>query len=300
MENPLVMGVYCLYYETGDGQFYIGKSTNIHNRYKEHCSDLRNKTHHNSNITYKFNELGVFPTLYIIEEVTNPLILSDREIHWIEVFDSFHNGMNNTNGGDGAFGEGNPNALYLKKVYIDIAKLLAYTDKSYLEISREIGVSDRVVGIISSGKCHTWLQYEVPEVYSAILEKIGSRNSRAHKKEVYEKVFLRLATTTDRISDISKTEGIGHRIVERIASGEYNLWLRDKYPELYSILLAKKGTRRVFAARKDPYPEVLAPDGTTHTFTNAREFANTWGLQQSNVIALVNGKIKTHKGWKLK
>lgn len=294
----LKSGIYCLYYELGDYQYYIGKSIDILDRYKNHCSHLKNGTHHNKHLQSKYQSTQVLPSISILEEL--PIDKLDlAEIRWISEFDSYYNGMNETKGGDSSYGESNPFALYSKDTYIEIAKLLAYTDLHYKDIATKLGVSDRVIGTIGTGKMHTWLNSEIPEVYDIILSKMGTRNSNTLQDTEYIQILFRLANTEDRLIDISKETGIGNRIIERISQGKSHVYLKDKYPEEYARMIAKIGTRRVKAARTIPYPDIVSPEGIVYSLTNVREFCRNNNLQQSMLGMVIRGQTKQHKGWKL-
>jgi hypothetical protein len=88
------------------GKVYIGQTKNIKNRfnqYKNKHTETQPKLH-NSLCKYGFD----LHKKEIIEEVLLSE-LSDREIHWINFYDSFKNGLNCTIGGDSGFmfGENN-------------------------------------------------------------------------------------------------------------------------------------------------------------------------------------------------
>lgn len=294
----IVSGIYCLHYELEDYQYYIGKSIDILDRYKNHCSHLKNGTHHNKNLQAKYYDVQILPSMHILEKVPiNSLDLA--EIDWISKFDSYYNGMNETKGGESSYGESNPFSLYSKDTYIEIAKLLAYTDLQYREIAVQLSVSDRVVSTIGMGYTHTWLNSEVPEIYAAITSKIGTRNSNSLQEEAYVQILFRLANTDDRLVDISKETGISNRIIERLSSGQSHTYLKNLYPEEYAKMLSKIGNRRVKSARSTPYPDILSPDGVVHSLTNVREFCRNNNLQQSLLGMVIRGQARQHKGWTL-
>lgn len=84
-----------------NGHCYIGQSNNIIRRLNEHKWALRNNRHENDYLQKAWNKYGEQNfSIEIIEECTLEK-LSEREILYIEKYDSFINGYNNTKGGEG-------------------------------------------------------------------------------------------------------------------------------------------------------------------------------------------------------
>ena len=69
---------------------YVGSSTNFRKRKIEHFSTLRTGKHCNPILQSSFNKYGekCFEFL-VIEILENKNILTDRELHWINVYKSF-------------------------------------------------------------------------------------------------------------------------------------------------------------------------------------------------------------------
>ena len=80
---------------------YIGKSTvSIEERYRRHLSDAKRLDTHLARAFRLYGEDAF--ELSLIEECPEDLtLLSNREIYWIDKFDSYYNGYNETKGGDG-------------------------------------------------------------------------------------------------------------------------------------------------------------------------------------------------------
>lgn len=87
-----------------NGKDYIGKTLNtIENRWKEHCSDYKKSRCEKRPLYEAMNKYGI--EHFHIEQIEkcSADILSEREIYWIEQYDSFVSGYNATRGGDGKF-----------------------------------------------------------------------------------------------------------------------------------------------------------------------------------------------------
>lgn len=165
----MTCGIYILYYETDDFQYYIGKSINIESRYKDHCSKLLNKSHKNNGLVSGFNMQKSLPS-YDILEVTLEAELYTREEYWITLFDCYHNGMNETPGGEGVgVGEVHPMSIYTNDKITEVFNILVnQPDLTYVEIERLSKVSKHVIRDIARGKTHCWLSQTYPKEYSIL------------------------------------------------------------------------------------------------------------------------------------
>lgn len=291
-------GIYCLYFENANNKYYIGKSLNIKYRYAIHCRDLRNNVHHNINLQHAYNKYAVYPTIQLLEipEIGD---LSSREIYWIEQFDAFTKGYNRTGGGEGSgYGSTCPSALYDEYTYTSILYMLAYYDMSIIEIANELEVYSNVVTSIALKNSHTYLQNRFPKVYDLATSRHGMyETNRKHTDETYYKILLDLANTSDKYNVIANRYSITEGIVEDIGRGSTHKYLANKYPELYSKMLSKKGARRSGSHSGKEYPAVKSPEGIIYTFKNAKGFALQHGLHQGHFAELLNYKAKSHKGW---
>lgn len=112
-----------------NNKVYIGKThNNIQKRFQEHCRDCHKETFENRPLYRAMNKYGVEHFhIELVEETDNP---EEREIYWIEQYNSYHDGYNATLGGDG-------------KCYLD-RKLLIDTYLQYqnaVEAAKILGIS---------------------------------------------------------------------------------------------------------------------------------------------------------------
>lgn len=82
------------------GEIYIGCSINIQERWNNHRSNLKKNRHENKHLQAVYNKYGDVFDYSIIEECSIEN-LHEREIFYIQKFDSIKNGYNQTAGGDG-------------------------------------------------------------------------------------------------------------------------------------------------------------------------------------------------------
>lgn len=120
-------------------KIYIGKTEfSIEKRFREHCSDSTRRRTEQRPLYCAMNKYGIEHFhIELIEETDKP---EEREIYWIEQFNSYHNGYNATLGGDG-------------KTLIDYKKVLNLFDTTSLsqkEIAEQCNCSkDSVKNIVS-------------------------------------------------------------------------------------------------------------------------------------------------------
>ena len=94
----------CIYKITNliNDKVYIGKTLKTaEERWKEHCRDCKRKRCEKRPLYSAMNKYGVENFICETIEECSVEILSDREIYWIEYYNSFHYGYNATRGGDG-------------------------------------------------------------------------------------------------------------------------------------------------------------------------------------------------------
>lgn len=78
---------------------YIGQSKNLKKRQQTHMSELKNNRHFNSYLQKAYNKYGKEQFQWEVLEYCNIGNLNEREIYWINYYNSFKEGFNMTEGG---------------------------------------------------------------------------------------------------------------------------------------------------------------------------------------------------------
>ena len=148
-----------------NNKVYIGQSVDIMCRWYAHKNSAKDKSQDSyTKIHTVMNELGIDNFYIEILEECEYSKLDEREIYWIDFFNSYKNGYNMTLGGDSNRGESNGRHLLTEEQVIEIR--LAYGNKIPF---RE--VYNKYKGIISKRGLQkvwhfeTW-KYILPEVYT--------------------------------------------------------------------------------------------------------------------------------------
>lgn len=138
----------------------------------------------------------------------------------------------------------------------------------------------------------------------------GSANSIYSNSQVIESFLMLVDTTYYTAIDIYRKTGVSTDIIGKISCGILHTWLKEVFPEEYTILLNKVGTRKNNSATvvSDKlgaikqgiiYPKVRSPAGIVYQVDNAYRFAKLNGLAGNHFQEVLNGHRKSHKGWKL-
>ena len=89
----ILCGIYCIE-NTINQKKYIGQSIDIYRRWQEHKLARTKQTISSAIIKYGINNFS-----FRIIELCERNLLNEREIYWINYYDTYHNGYNETPGG---------------------------------------------------------------------------------------------------------------------------------------------------------------------------------------------------------
>lgn len=304
-----IIGIYKLEF-VGTDKCYIGQSRDILKRYSSHKLDM-SKQESSKKLNEAYTLYGV-PKLVILTECRES-DLNIYELETIEIFDSINNGFNtmdSNNERPSLSGEYAPMAVCTNEQVIEAFTYLVDNPELSREyISKVVDISINIVRDIASGVSHKWLQKQFPDKYNKLINSIGKRNngelnaySKYSNKQI-EEAFLQIINTDNSLKKISSDLEMDYNTIKSISSGSNHKWLKEKYPIEYSNMEKLKGTRggkyTNAAAKNIVYPNIVSPEGIEYSVTNIREFARDNGLNQGHLGAVLRGKEKQHKGWKL-
>lgn len=104
MAKEKICGIYCIE-NLINHKRYIGQSVDIYDRWIEHRWALNNRKHNNMHLTRSWHKYGEDNFEFTIIERCNENQLNEREIYWIDYYDSYYHGYNQIKGGDGCLGK---------------------------------------------------------------------------------------------------------------------------------------------------------------------------------------------------
>lgn len=136
-----------------NGKIYIGQSTNISRRWKEHRTRYTNVTEDSHIVLYKaIKKYGLNNFSFEVLEECKISELNEKEIYYIKLYNSeVPNGYNLTSGGNNSF----KTKLTLEQVK-EIKELLKNTSISQTEIAEKFQVSQVTISDINIGEA--WVE----------------------------------------------------------------------------------------------------------------------------------------------
>jgi hypothetical protein len=281
----MTCGIYKLSFQ-GIDKVYIGQSSNIENRLKQHIRKLLKNTHYNPKMQEAYLINCTLPILKILEEVKDASLMSTREIYWIDYFNSYHQGLNSTIGGTSlGLGAEHPSAKYTEDDYCAVVSFLALTDMTLLSISNELDIPLSIITAISSGSTHGYLENIMPTEYAQMRSKVGHR--KVGPRVGYPPLRGPDGTiyTVTNLLDFAKEHNLG----------KGNAGLSDL---ISGSVIAVKGfclaSRKIIRLISEVGEIVNVP-----IEKDKREFRTKYSLGVEGLRHLLNGTITTHKGWRI-
>lgn len=123
-----------------NGKVYIGQSVDIDRRQREHMRALNKSVHTNSYLQNAWNKYGAEQFAFEVLEECDLNSLDDREMYWINTYDSFNRNMgyNRTLGGDG-------NRLFSADTVYDACMLYKNNELTPDEIGKILNLDSKAV-----------------------------------------------------------------------------------------------------------------------------------------------------------
>lgn len=234
--------------ERGFNDRYCRKGQGIERVYNSYLYEQKHDRYYNVHLFRAIEKYGF--DAFTVDEVFDVALsydeLKDKEIFYIEQFDSFHNGYNSTLGGDGMLGyaapSGKDNKYSMRVCQISPDNKLIKIWDSLGDIKREFGISGGCISNVCTGRKETsmgfvWVyekDYDPNKDYSRIPKTRGGRN--------FSKPVLLLDPNNNIVQEffsaveVSEALGISKQEVSRICKHQrktpkYNLVFKSEYIE---------------------------------------------------------------------
>lgn len=147
-----------------NGHSYIGLSTNLEKRWAYHNSEYNQKREKTKVLYQAFKKYGIENFTFEVLEECKVSELSDKEVYYISLYNTYKDGYNMTAGGESNIGESHPNHKLTKADVEDIRTRYNNLERKkevYKLYQNRIGES----GFSKIWKGETWKQI-MPEVYT--------------------------------------------------------------------------------------------------------------------------------------
>lgn len=190
---------------------YVGQTTNLYyRRYKHEKYDPT----HPQVVEYQYplsraiRKYGLenFELIILEDNIQDNQLLIDREVFWINYYNTYKDGYNQTPGGKA------PKYIKFEKEIIDLAKALIKEGKMFKDISEITGISIAHLSEINTGKRH----YDDNEHYPLKQQTCGRKFSLEQINEIYD--LIRFSKRTMR--DIAKQYKVSDATIYSINRGE--------------------------------------------------------------------------------
>jgi group I intron endonuclease len=231
-----------------NGKCYIGQSVNLDSRLSDHKRELLKGTHHNKHMRRAFKQVGIKRFTFDVLEECNIEHLNEKEVWWIEFFDSTNRdcGYNFESGGGAGkrmhqetreemskarMGEGNP--MYGKKLSkahahairlrnrgnnnilnesdVSIIKQLLAEGVTQSELCKQFNVHHSTIGKIYSCDNWAWVSEELNETLMNRTATI--RDAKMDKaRELYGKGYS--------CKEVSDVVGYSQHYIQKILGGD--------------------------------------------------------------------------------
>ena len=169
----MTIGIYLLRF-SGTDKVYIGQSLNLETRLTRHICRVTSGTG-SKKLTKAFKDYG-YPSIEFLITCES-FELDSIEAETIDIYDSVNNGFNTAFSmvKCSLFGQDNPNSKYSNEQIEDAFHLLIDTKLKAKEIAAICGISSSMVGHISCGESHKWLNNKHPDKYKILIALKGTR-----------------------------------------------------------------------------------------------------------------------------
>ena len=174
---------------------YIGQSVDIKRRWQNEKTNAFNINAHEYEypLSRAFRKYGVDNFIFEVIEECPQSQLNERETYWIQKYDSFFNGYNQTLGGDTAKGS------QPKEKIIGVFNDLKTTDLIHAEIAKKWDISIEMVQGINTGRY--WhqddIEYPIQERCKIIKAKRGQRKKKKYCQQCGKEISQKATLCTD-------------------------------------------------------------------------------------------------------
>jgi group I intron endonuclease len=267
-----------------NGKIYIGSARNFVDRLDNHVSDLRNNKHGNGHLQASFNIYGEENFIFKIAKVFNTdddlerTTLEQKFINqyldkWDECYNIAKSAIQNFSKGGYRHKIKHPTPSDEVKQKIRNTKLEYYQTEEGQQLIKKLSL-DKL------GKTYEELYgvERAAEIRKDISEKKLIQMNQEHMKENLRQLLT--GVSFEKRFGVEKAK----LTKEKISKGRKGKVAGDQHPRFKVIENIK----------------LQAPDGTIYTRVYGISlFAKEHGLKYSSFTYLLQGKLKSHRGWKL-
>lgn len=295
-----------------NGKSYIGQSTDIYRRWRTEIADSNNVNSHSYNypLMRAFRKYGVDNFIFeIIEECKNEE-LNKKEMYWIDYFNTFFHGYNQTLGGDTTIRQPKENVV---GVISDLTK----TNMLHKDIAAKWHMSEEMVQGINTGrywKHRADYPLQKRAIKISYCEKCGKEITKGCKLciDCYDSLRTQNSNRPSKdvlIKDLYNYNGNFTKVGEKygVSSNSIKKWCK-KYDipnksSDYKVRTEKKAKEKIKPFKIGVVQLDIESDIEIKTFDSISEAAKSLGLNNkccTHISDVCKGKRLTAYGYKWK
>lgn len=296
--NSLKSGIYKITNKL-NGRIYIGSAKRFKERWSQHTQSLKRGKHSNKFLQADFNKSGEGAFVFEVIEVTEGKCKEERllieEGYLKQYYDKGNKCYNLTKIAHGGF-EKAKDELAAKKRRSDALKkrhadpiYKAKQSERMKELWQQPEYRENQVG-------HMQSQERLEKFYKGCRSPEAMKKMAASKAKYWGKVLSPSGEVYDvtNMSEFCRTHRLCKQSMIPLFQGKVqqaNGW------RLYSYELVGVAFVRTYSHEK-PYC-FISPEGILVEGTNLHKLCRLYGLNQGNMYAVLNGKARVCKGWRL-
>ena len=311
-------GIYAIHNKINN-KYYIGQSKDIKNRWMQHQSRLRCGTHENKHLQSSYNIYleGSFEYLVIEECCVDSL--DEREMYYIQKYDSYNNGYNQDIGGSGCKGYKHTDEEILKMRKVQNPKEVLQLDLdlnivgewySCAHAGKTLGISTRgiktVCNRVNRQKTiggYIWVYKEEYDTNTVDWDYYTNNNAQLPKRVSQYSIDMKLLKIWNSISQIHNELGYSATQISKNcrfkSKTAYNfIWrFTDEYTE--------EQYRNDCNSHFNPTPNKKAKDigqydlsmNLIRVWKSAKSVQSELGWSRRSICSCCNGDCKTSHGY---
>lgn len=302
MAKEKISGIYCIE-NLITHKKYIGQSKNIYRRWRDHKYYLRSNTHQNPHLQRAWNKYGEENFNFCIIETCNLINLHDREIYYIELYNTTNEkyGYNCSCGGETT--STREDTLKKRSISLSKRKIIQFSfDGNIVNIYRNANVAGDINGFNSSNifSCceklygrktcngYIWMFYDDYKKYGINLNDYNMTKNNKRVKQFNEDGVLISTYESARIAE--KETGISYKLISAVCNGSKKsahgfIWRFE------NDSFDKYNTKNQNSVKVDQYDK----NGVfIKTYNSIKQVKEVLGI---NISAVINGRAKSAGGY---
>lgn len=279
--------IYC-YYCISTGKKYIGQTSNEEKRKKEHIRKSKNKRNKFYNAVRKY---GWENFIYGVIEECDISLLNDKEIFYVNFYDSHKNGYNSTEGGKGVRGyiiSEETREKFRKRM---LGNKITLGFKHSLETRKKMSEICKNRVYKKGFKLSEETKQKLSKSLKGNKNALGSRHTEEQKKKwsVMRKGIPNLKLKGRKLSEEHK---------EKIRKNSHKLY--GKNNPMFGKTQSEESKEKIRNKMCKFQYEIIEPSGNIIIINSLRKYCNDNNISRMKMIKLLKNELEYFAGYQVK